>query len=383
MKETPETDSTMRITQGEFQLQRNPPDPRLQAWDAADEFIFKQLDELKTLKPGIRILVLNDSFGALALGLTQYDTYWWNDSFLSHQAMRSNLQQNQIEANLLRVNSAVDIEGGSFDLILIKIPKALALLEHQLHQIRNLAAADCKIIAAGMARNIHNSTLELFETIIGPARSSRAWKKSRIIEADLDRARPVTQSRFPEVYQLEVDREYQIANHANLFSRDRLDIGSRFLLENMPVDEKYHQIVDLGCGNGVLGIVAAALNPGAELSFFDESMMAVASAQDNFSAAFGNARVAEFGVGDCLQGLSSDSQDLVVNNPPFHQQQVTGDQIAWNMFKDARRVLRKGGELWVVGNHHLSYSAKLKKLFGSCKTVAGNKKFVILKATRQ
>jgi 16S rRNA G1207 methylase RsmC len=71
-----------------------------------------------------------------------------------------------------------------------------------------------------------------------------------------------------------------------------------------------------------------------------------------------------------------------LNNPPFHQQHSNGDAIAWNMFKDARRVLIGGGELWVVGNRHLGYHAKLKKLFGNCETLAANKKYVILKATK-
>jgi 16S rRNA (guanine1207-N2)-methyltransferase len=40
-------------------------------------------------------------------------------------------------------------------------------------------------------------------------------------------------------------------------------------------------------------------------------------------------------------------------------------------------------ELRVVGNRHLGYHLKLKKLFGNCETVAGNAKFVILKAVRR
>jgi 16S rRNA (guanine1207-N2)-methyltransferase len=52
------------------------------------------------------------------------------------------------------------------------------------------------------------------------------------------------------------------------------------------------------------------------------------------------------------------------------------------MFMEARRVLVEGGELRIVGNRHLGYHAKLKKLFGNCTTVAANKKFVVLSATK-
>ena len=110
--------------------------------------------------------------------------------------------------------------------------------------------------------------------------------------------------------------------------------------------------------------------------------MAVASARQNFDAAFARSREAEFRVTDCLQGIDDESRDLVLVNPPFHQQHSIGDSIAWNMFRDARRVLRKGGELRIVGNRHLAYHAKLKKLFGNCSNIAANRKFVILSAVR-
>jgi 16S rRNA (guanine1207-N2)-methyltransferase len=186
------------------------------------------------------------------------------------------------------------------------------------------------------------------------------------------------QSPYPDDYELVVDRRYRIQNHASLFSRDRLDPGSRLLLEHMPQDPRFRHIVDLGCGNGVLGLIAAALNPAASLLFSDESFMAIASAEANFRDAFAQARDADFTVGDCLQAVSAASQDLVLINPPFHQQHSVGDAIAWRMFKDARRVLAAGGELRIVANRHLGYHAKLKKLFGNCETVAANSKFVIL-----
>ena len=190
------------------------------------------------------------------------------------------------------------------------------------------------------------------------------------------------QSQFPDSFELEVDRKYRIINHASLFSRDRLDPGSRLLLEHMPVGDQYRRIVDLGCGNGVLGLIAASLNPAATLLFRDESHMAIASARENFGAAFAQARLAEFAVGDCLQGVDSDSQDLVLLNPPFHQQHSAGDVVAWQMFKDARRVLAPGGELHIVGNRHLGYHAKLKKIFGNCTNVGVSKKFVVLSAKK-
>jgi len=133
----------------------------------------------------------------------------------------------------------------------------------------------------------------------------------------------------------------------------------------------------------VVGLQATAQHPQATVHFVDESFMAVASAQENFVRAFGATRAAIFHVGDGLESFSHASADLVLCNPPFHQQQAVGDQIAQRFFKQAHKVLKPSGEFWVVGNRHLSYHVTLKRLFGNAELVASNAKFVILKMVRR
>ncbi len=375
--------NTLLAPQGEFELERNPRDQRLQAWDAADEFLLNHIDETRILSRHGKLLILNDSFGALAVALANHPVYSWNDSCLALQALRDNLRANGYPVEQVRTNSGIEFPSASVDCVLIKVPKTLALLEHQLYALRPILHQGTYIAGAGMARHIHSSTLDLFESIIGPTATTRAFKKSRLILVERDHSLNQGQSRYPDSYELQVDRLYRMRNHASLFSRDRLDKGSRLLIEHMAIDPRYRRIVDLGCGNGVLGIVAAGFNPGAQLTFCDESFMAVASARLNFETAFTHTRVAEFKVCDCLQGIPESSHDLVLINPPFHRQHGVGDAIAWRMLKESRRVLVDGGELRMVGNRHLGYHAKLRKLFGNCETVASDSKFVVLRVFKQ
>jgi len=377
------TDKLMSVPQGEFALERNPPDEFLQAWDAADEYLLRRVDELGILSRQSSILIVNDAFGALSVALVDYAPLMMADSFLAQQGLINNLRINGLQQDQVSFCNGLEIPQAEFDLVLIKIPKTLALLEHQLYSLRSSMRVTTRIIAAGMTRSIHKSTLQLFENIIGPTTTSLAWKKSRLIFTTRDESMNEGVSPYPDRYLIEADREYSIVNHANVFSRHRLDGGSRILIENMPVSERYQRIVDLGCGNGLLGLVAASLNQQASLLFTDESYMAVASARENFIAAFGRNRSVEFEVTDCLEGIAGESADLVLNNPPFHQQNTVGDAAAWKMFIDARRVLKPLGELWVVANRHLAYHAKLKKLFGNCELIASNRKFVVLRATKQ
>ena len=77
------------------------------------------------------------------------------------------------------------------------------------------------------------------------------------------------------------------------------------------------------------------------------------------------------------------SVDRIVVNPPFHIDRAMGDAVAWQMFREARSALQRGGELLVVGNRHLAYHAKLTRLFGAGEVVASNPKFVVLRAVRR
>jgi 16S rRNA (guanine1207-N2)-methyltransferase len=189
---------------------------------------------------------------------------------------------------------------------------------------------------------------------------------------------PVSPNPYPVFYPLE-HTEYIISNHANVFSRDSLDIGTRFFLQHLPVRQSACDIIDLGCGNGLVGVIAAERCPLATVHFVDESFMAVASARDNFHRAFGERREAIFRVGDGLMEEASESADLILCNPPFHQQNTVGDQIAVGLFKQSLRALRKGGELWVIGNRHLGYHNYLNRFFGAHTVIAVNQKFIIMK----
>jgi len=182
----------------------------------------------------------------------------------------------------------------------------------------------------------------------------------------------------------------ELTNHAGVFCADRLDIGTRFLLQHLPptgpgtgTGPGPTRVVDLGCGNGVVGLAVALADPEAEILFRDESYQAVASAEANFRAHAGEGRRAEFTVGDGLAGVAPGSVDLVLNNPPFHSHQATTDHTARRMFADARRALRPGGELWVVGNRHLGYHVTLRRIFGNSRLVASDPKFVVLRAVKE
>ena len=365
----------------QLDLLRQPDDVHasLQAFDAADEYLLNHL-HAQGLTLTSRVLVLNDSFGALAASLAGHcQVTSSGDSYLGWLALQKNLPANGLTIEQVSFIPASQIAQGPFDYVLIRVPKTLALLEEQLIRLQSQLAPGAQVIAGAMLKHLPRAAGDLLEKYIGPVQASLAVKKARLLIAS-PCARPAAISPYPSRYQLE-QPSIELRNHANLFCREGLDIGTRAFLPHLPKALGHLRVADLGCGNGVLGIVHALANPQAELTLVDESFMAVQSAQENWQALLGERRVT-IRADDGLANQAPDSLDRVLCNPPFHQQQVIGDFLAWRMFQQAQAALVAGGELWLVGNRHLGYHAKLKKLFRGVEQVAATPKFVVLKASK-
>ncbi len=359
-----------------FPEQLNTP---LQAFDAADEYLLKHLNSC-SLASNARTLILNDNFGALAASLaSKMQVHSSGDSFLAHQALRNNLDNNQLNQDSVEIIQADQAFNGPYACVLIRVPKTLALLEEQLIRLQTQITSDTIIIAAGMIKHLPRSAGDLLERYIGPVQASLAEKKSRLLFVT-PAEKPQASSPYPSEYQLE-NPSLILRNHAGVFCREALDIGTRFFLPYLPTDLGSAQVADLGCGNGVLGIVCALKNPQAQLRMVDESYMAVQSAQENWQLALAERPVTVY-AGDGLGAEQAETLDIVLCNPPFHQQQVVGDFLARRMFQQSQRALKKDGQLWIVGNRHLGYHVTLKRMFRDVQQIAANAKFVIFKATK-
>jgi 23S rRNA (guanine1835-N2)-methyltransferase len=349
--------------------------------DAADDYVLRHLEETGADLSG-EVVVLGDRTGELlaALPMKGARPTLITDSYLAMEAARARVGE---AATLL---STQDEPPARIDVLLIRVPKLLALLEDQLHRLAPRLHADSVVVGTGKATEIHTSTLNLFERLVGPTKTSLAVRKARLIFSTPDIALARPRNPWPLTYPLPVDGRLgatsgrEVTNYAGVFCAERLDIGTRFFLQHLPATRGPQHVVDLGCGNGVVGTAVALANPAARLSFIDESFPAAASARATFEANAADPGDARFLVGDAMSPLPDASVDLVLNNPPFHTHRATTDIVAWHMFTGARRALRPGGQLWVVGNRHLGYHAKLRKIFGNCETVAGSPKFVVLRS---
>ena len=233
------------------------------------------------------------------------------------------------------------------------------------------------VIGAGMTKLVHRSTIGAFETHIGPTPTSRAQKKARLLLPAFDPELPAVPP--PSTPEWVTPDGVTVTSLPNVFSSERLDDGTRFLLRNLPDVSAGQTVIDLGCGNGVVGATMATRTPGIRVICCDESFQAVRAAQLTVGRVTDDAT---FHTIDVLDGIPDGAADAVIVNPPFHAAGARTTAVAHRMFSEAARVLRPGGELRAVGNRHLHHHAAVERVFGSVAVSASDPRFVVVSAIR-
>lgn len=164
-----------------------------------------------------------------------------------------------------------------------------------------------------------------------------------------------------------------------LFSWDRVDAGSRLLLDHLP-ERLEGAGADLGCGYGYLS-AALARKPGVSALYaLDIDRRAVDACTRN---------VIETGIAIAFHPLWRDGTraqddlpklDWVATNPPFHTQQREDRALGQAFCLTALSLLKPRGNLYLVANRHMPYEALLADHARSVACVAEADGFKILHA---
>lgn len=154
---------------------------------------------------------------------------------------------------------------------------------------------------------------------------------------------------------------FRFVTDAGVFSRERVDFGSLLLIQAMQIGAA-DTVLDLGCGYGPIGMVAARLAPQGYIYMVDVNERAVELARRNL-AANGIAN-AEVRLGDGLAAVPGIAFDAILTNPPIR----AGKATVYKLLEEAHAALKPGGSLWVVVQTKQgapSMKRKLAELFGN------------------
>src|SRR3546814_6000655 len=74
-------------------------------------------------------------------------------------ATRANLERNRIDPDRVELLASTDDPEGPLDVVIVKVPRTLALLEDQLRRLRPHLHAGSVVIGAGMTKDVHRSPI--------------------------------------------------------------------------------------------------------------------------------------------------------------------------------------------------------------------------------
>ncbi|MGX8777128.1 class I SAM-dependent methyltransferase [Propionibacterium freudenreichii] len=255
---------------------------------------------------------------------------------------------------LIEALDAATLEG--VDLVWMRLPKALAALDEYAERISAHALPGVHLVAAGRTKHMTLSMNDVLGKHFKAVSASLGRNKSRALHAI--GATP-TELTWPRE-NLHPELSLGVIAHGAVFATNKVDDGTRLLAERC-ADLHGNDLLDLGCGSGILATLLARANPEATVHGVDTSLAAVDSTRITSGA---NGRHVTVHWAWNLNDWPADSLDVIVCNPPFHRGVAKDSEPALEMFTEAGRLLRPGGEFWCVYNSHLPWKARLTASIG-------------------
>lgn len=381
MSEIPEIETRFTTATGTFNLQRLPVHhhPSLRAWDAADDYLVSTLHEQETFGFG-SILLVNDAFGALTIALHTANPTLWYDSAVEADALAMNLQQNQLPP--VPVFPQTEPPPATSSQVVVKLPRSSALLDWQLAMLNHYLPTGTPIWLGGMLKHVTPADQKVMQHRLGEVQASRIVRKARIWQAVT-----TNQSTQPTAADIEIPEfDLSLCNHPGGFSPKRLDPSAACLLAHLDQIDlsglpERPSVIDLCCGNGVLGLAWMKRHPQSKLMLTDASAAAVTSARQSAERNLPTDSQWTVKQQNGLPDAENSKADLILCNPPFHQADTITTDVARQLFHQARLALNPDGAMVVVANRHLGYHQVLKSYFTSVNTLSRDSRFVVLRAT--
>lgn len=153
------------------------------------------------------------------------------------------------------------------------------------------------------------------------------------------------------------DKEFWFNTDNGVFSKNKLDFGTRTLLENIPITELRGEILEVGCGYGVVPIILSKVCE-ATIEGVDVNKRAISLALKN--AEENSCKNINFYESNCYESINK-KYDFIISNPPIR----AGKKIVYEIVFGAKEYLKDNGKLFIVINKDQGAKSLLKELESS------------------
>ena len=332
--------------------------------------------ELLTAQQPLFINLPEDGFIDRYLDTCQPQTIsCFNTNFIDYQAI-NNKHQHNARVKISNVFSSVYNAEYHHDLVIIKFPKSKAELNFTLAMIAHCINNTSKIVFVGEKKGGIQSLAKITKDILKTCHKIDAARHCMVFLGSFKEkslSEPFNIKQWFKVYEVSVAGiNFKVASLPGVFSQTRLDIGTELLLNNLP-EYINGQLLDFGCGAGVISCFIGKKFPSAKLSLLDVSALAIASAKESLAL---NGLDGHVFPSNSLSNVDS-HYDYVVSNPPFHQGLKTHYHASEAFLSGIKKHLNKGGIVSIVANSFLRYQPIMQANIGPTSIIAKAKGFSI------
>jgi 16S rRNA (guanine1207-N2)-methyltransferase len=251
-----------------------------------------------------------------------------------------------------------------FDLIAFRLGRGTAQLNAVLVEAFRLLAPGGSLIVSGHNQEGIKSFAKRGESHFGNLALQGLKSSCRLLrfrkESDTP-SDPVEDPRYFHPVRLELaysgGERLEYLTKPGIFAYRATDAGTALLAAHLPSCAG-KSVLDLGCGSGALSLAAFRLGAEAVLAT-DNNAVAIACAERNFSLHGMRGQVL---CSDLAEGAPGE-YDLILTNPPFHNDAETDYTLPGRILRTVLRLLKPGGEAYLVANQFLDYSVQAKLLF--------------------
>ncbi len=138
-------------------------------------------------------------------------------------------------------------------------------------------------------------------------------------------------------------KSFEFWSGSGVFSKKKVDNGTRVLVEKCSIEDGWN-VLDFGCGYGVVGVVIAKLFPKTDVLMVDVNKRALSLAKMNIGLNnLGNANVRH----SSLYSDVKEKFNTIVVNPPM----TAGRKLCFRIIEESKEHLKKKGLLQLIARH--------------------------------
>lgn len=335
----------------------------------------------------VMILHANDPALAVAIGRQAAETVVYDASVSTLDRVRQQVRVRGVPNVEVR-SDVFPSESAAFDVALLPVPKGRELARGLLWSAHQALRPGGKLYIGGATDGGTKTLIADAAVLFGKSGTVAYRHHQRLglaVQPNEISAYPAEWGENPTHLQTRQLAELDgltVHTMPGVFSWDHLDDGTALLIEHMAINAG-ERVLDMGCGYGVIGVIAAQRGAG-DVMLIDDSLLAIRCAQATVEAhGLTNAAVL---AGDLFEPLNgSDTPqlfDLIVSNPPFHQKFDVNTNVAHRLMRELKAALNPGGRLLIVANAFLKYETVMQETFTSVRKLIDTNRYVVLEARR-